>query len=507
MRIITNQFSNSKYLLFALLITGIGFSFLRFVHINADFPSGITTSGTLYTDEGWYANSAIRDYLTGHWYLAGDINTAVTQPGGQVLYRLAFAVFGLSLTSARLTIIILFILLTLFLALWIRNYYGDFTALLSALLLSTNYFAFAYSRLALRYLIALFFIIASFFIIESFKDKSSILRIILASSLMAYAILTYTIAVFAIPLLLFLAWKNGRNARQRLLFPLLTVSIILILAGGYLLAVRNLYPVDVTNDTSIVSITFISHFSEWIRNIKNDVLSIFHNLGWDLVGLTAVLTLSALVVSRQFRSNTIALTLIGYSMIFIATLSINKYSPPRYYLMLLAPFAGLCAISCKSLMDWFYEHKWGRFTWLPLFLVLLTSLHGGWKIVGYLSDPQYSFYHMAQEVKNDIQEREGMTKGVILFGDIADSVSLETGTNAVNSGLWTSSHVAARLEEYRPKYLIVHTSHIDQVAISEGAQVTEIGRWDVFNNYYANGEQVRLYYLIWPGYELITGNP
>src|ERR1700710_1588577 len=76
---------------------------LRFFHLDADFPLGISWSGDLYTDEGWYANAAIRDIVSGEWYLPGDFNPAVTLPVGQLLQRAAFGVFGLGLIPARLT--------------------------------------------------------------------------------------------------------------------------------------------------------------------------------------------------------------------------------------------------------------------------------------------------------------------------------------------------------------------------------------------------------------------
>jgi hypothetical protein len=84
---------------------------------------------------------------------------------------------------------------------------------------------------------------------------------------------------------------------------------------------------------------------------------------------------------------------------------------------------------------------------------------------------------------------------VLLFGDIADSVSLEIGTDSANTLLGLDQQ--AQLAKYHPKYMIVHTSHIDQLAASDGARVEEIGAWDVFGNYYANGEQVRLYLAEW----------
>jgi hypothetical protein len=46
--------------------------------------------------------------------------------------------------------------------------------------------------------------------------------------------------------------------------------------------------------------------------------------------------------------------------------------------------------------------------------------------------------------------------------------------------------------------MIVHTSDIAEIAASQGGEVVELGAWDVFGNYYHNGEQVRLYLVRWP---------
>jgi hypothetical protein len=179
-------------------------------------------------------------------------------------------------------------------------------------------------------------------------------------------------------------------------------------------------------------------------------------------------------------------------------LSINAYEPPRYYIMLLVPFTGLSAIAATTVMQWLSE-KWTQtISYAPLVLILLISIHGSWQILSYLAHPKYSFYQMVHSVGNIIQEREGTVRGVLLFGDIADSISLEIGTNARNSLMWTSSSLGARLQEYHPNYIIKITSNIDQIAISKGAKLTQLGTWNVFDNYYATGEPVRLYYATWP---------
>ena len=493
-----NRTFSSKYLISILLVIDLVFCIIRFININADFPSGITTSGVLYTDEGNYAASAIRHYLTGSWYLNGDLNFAVTQPGNQVLERISFAIFGLSLFSARIVVAIFFLLFVVILALWVRKHYGNPAALLTILVLSTNFYAFAYSRLALRFLIALFFIVASLFVADHQKNPHPLFRIALASFLFSFAVLTYTPASFALPLLLFIAWKNGTTVKNKLFFTLAFSLLIIIVLGIYYYFMLRSFPADISMLSHVISSSFISSFAEWLRNLYDKVILGIKNLGADFTIATILLCGFAFFTSYQFRTNKLVQILIAYTIIYIAVLSIDKYGPPRYYLMLLAPSAALCAIAAVSTNSWFKDHNLVKFAFIPMLLLAFISIHGSWKIITYLSKPEYSFYQMANGVKNIIQSQVGTTRGVILFGDIADSVSLEIGTDALNTDLWLIDTAVARMEKYHPSYLIVHTSNIDQIAVSLGAKVTELGRWDVFNNYYANGEQVRLDYVTWP---------
>jgi hypothetical protein len=121
---------------------------------------------------------------------------------------------------------------------------------------------------------------------------------------------------------------------------------------------------------------------------------------------------------------------------------------------------------------------------------------GARQIVSYMLNPSYTFHDMAHQIGTIIQEREGSTHGVWLFGDISDSVSLEIGTNSLNSLLITNN-LDAKLMKYHPNYMIVHTSNIVDVVAKQGGYIVQLGAWDVFGNYYANGEQVRLYFVEW----------
>jgi hypothetical protein len=76
---------------------------LHAIHLGADFPnwSPWRSDWAKYTDEGWWANAAVRAHVLGHWYRPGDFNPAVAVPVWPALAWLAFSVAGVSLQTAR----------------------------------------------------------------------------------------------------------------------------------------------------------------------------------------------------------------------------------------------------------------------------------------------------------------------------------------------------------------------------------------------------------------------
>ena len=480
----------------ALLVLVLGFSLLRFVNLNADFPTGITWSSELYTDEGQNAASAIRHVLTGQWYLPGDVNTAAYAPVGHILHRISFVLFGLSLSSARITVVVSFLLLVVSAALLVRRSFGDYAALLTALLLTSNYIGFAYSRLATMDLVATSFVVASLYAAGGLKERSRLPRLLIASVLLAFGMLTKLTAVFAVPLLAFLAWRNGSRLKERILFVIATGLAIVVLYGGYRVVMSALFPVEYAGyNRQTLGDTFKT-FHGWVRNVPGRAFLNVEQLGAGFVDLTVLLTGLALAISKRFRRDPLVHLLVGYIIVYTGMLSLHRYGPPRYYLPLLVPFAGLCATACDALVDRLRGMRWSAVAIMPVVLVAAISVGEGRQIAVYLSEPSYSFYQMTHAVGKIIHEREGTVHGVLLFGDVASSVSLEIGTNAVNT--LPGTDVVGRIAECHPKYMIVHTSNIVEIAASEGAEVVELGVWDVFDNYYSNGQQVRLYSVRWP---------
>jgi hypothetical protein len=238
-------------------------------------------------------------------------------------------------------------------------------------------------------------------------------------------------------------------------------------------------------------------FHDWQWSLLHKLPVRILNIGNGLVIVTLLFTALASVVSKRFRIDPLVHLFIGYSVVDIGLLSLNSFGPPRYYLPLLVPFSGMCAVACIALIEWLRERKWSIMSVIPLTLIAGISLQGGSQILTYLSKPSFSFYKMTHTVGNIIQAREGSAHGVMLFGDIADSISIEIGTDAANS-LLIPSDLDSKLRKDHPKYMIVHVSNLVELARLQGGTVTELGAWDVFGNYYANGEQVRLYMVEWP---------
>ena len=495
----TNQVEHSGLgRLFKILILFgvVGLLFLRFVNLDADFPPGITKSAVLYTDEGWYSAAAVRDVLTGDWYVPGDINMAVTMPAGQVFYRVVFALLKPSLASARMMIAFSFLLLTLLTSLLVRRHFGDYAALLTALVLAGNYVAFAYSRLATMDLIATSLIVASLWVADGPPGRGATTRMLAGSAMLTVGILAKNNAVLGLPLLAYLGWRTGTTRQERVRMLAAACVIPLVLVGAYVAYSLSAFPAEWALYQGYGDNLVYSSLQAWYANLAGAFV-LMRRLGIGLVRLVGITAAAALIVSRRYRDDLLIHVFLGYILVYGLMLSVNSYRPVRYYLPLLVPLAGLLGAACVVIWDTVRHTRGDAIAVVPLLVLAVIVAGGARQIRGYLLRPTYSFFNMAHSVGGVIQAREGRVHGVLLFGDIADSVSLEIGTNSANSLLGLDQ--VAQLRRYHPEYLIVHTSDINDLAAAEGATVQQLGAWDVFGNYYANGEQVRLYSARWPG--------
>lgn len=486
---ITRALAVGLLLLTALLLLA------RFVHLDADFPAGITWSGVLYTDEGWYSNAATRHLLTGEWYLPGDFNPAVNMPMGQLLHRTSFAVFGLSLSAARFTEALAFSAVIVLTALLVRRRFGGWAALLTALLLASNYIGFAYSRLAIMEPVGMGFVAAALYLADRAQGARAAWWSALAGLAVSAAILTKSTMIFAVPLVAWLAWAaSGRGAgvelRQRIdvVIPALLVPMFIVL--GHHFAAAMLFPLDYTYFGVLnVGRRGVSGLVDWLANIPAQGIGLLA-LGEGFLAACAVLVAGAWWASREFRRSALVQVLLVYVVIYFASLTVVKYGPPRYFLPMLLPLSALAAIAAVQLVArlsvWSRERQRNcAIVALPLLPLAALVLSGCVHIASYMAKPEYSYRQMATGVADIIRSREGSVDGVVLFSDMADGVALATGLRAVNPVI-ALEPMSAQIARHHPRYVLLHRHQdlMEKELRPFGGRLVELGAWDIYGNYH-----------------------
>ena len=474
-----------------LIIIIVLFAVLRFVNLEADFPAGITQSGLLYTDEGWWANAASNHFITGKWYVEGDYNPIVNLPIGQLIQAATFSIFGLKLVSARLTVSIFSIFLVLLTYLLARRYVNNFISWLVAFLLIVNFFFFAYSRLAILEVLMLSFIVLSILVASAYRTKHHILIIVLSSSILAIAALTKTTAIFALPVLMYVSSLRQENIKKRLLLSGISALIFFAVFITYNYLASSSYPDDFSY---FKEFNINSKFSWYPIDIaKNAIKAVWRArcISPIIYPFSIFLSSILLVRSRKFRNNILVRLSFLWLFLYFGFLSTTSYQPQRYYLPLLIPTVVLFSISIVSV------HKYLKkpyMVFLQCLVVLYATVFNGYKVVEYIRKPSFTFVDMARDVKQIINRDYQDYRDVILLGHFANSISLETGIQSINTTYGTGK-IQWKMAKYKPQYYISKGLEHGVVNIlNESYRLEHISKWDVFNNYCSN-KKVRLFKL------------
>ena len=475
---------------------------LRFFHLDADFPLGKDWSGDLYTDEGWYANAAVREVISGRWYLPGDFNPAVNLPMGQLLQRAAFGVFGLGLISARITGALASSAVILLAALVVRRGAGVQAGLLTSLILASSYIGFAFSRLAILEPIGVVFVMSALFVSQRMAGRPALPLSILSGLLVSAAVLVKGTMIFAIPVVAYAAWLSGRGGRERLRLVGVFLLVSFVTVGGWQIIARHFFQADfIYFETINLGARQVTGIGDWVSNLHRQWRNM-QILGRGFVDVLLLLVILAGVTSANFRAMPLVRLLVLYAVAYFSLLSIVSFGPPRYFVPLLVPLAGLGAIACIELTRWCRQARQATrirlLALLPGLLVVMMVFSGCGRIAAYMARPHYSLLRMATSVRTIIDHREGRTSGVVLLGNMADTVALVTGVRAVNTHIGVLP-LAERLETYRPSYVLIHT---DEAAVmgairASGGHATRLGAWDVYGNYYGSGQDIQLFGIDW----------
>lgn len=475
----------------AILAVIVVFALMRFLYIQADFPSGITWSGVLYTDEGWYSNAAITHNLEGRWYIEGDFNPIVNLPFGQVLQVINFKLNGMSLASARFIAALSTVLLGILIYLLMAKDNGIFISLFSVMILFSNYIIFAYSRIDLLELPMTFFVLMSIVIVYCF-DARKVNVVFASSSILVLAVLTKSLAIFALPILLYIIYVKGETTRERYLLPLCASVIV-----ATVILIYNL----------IVSYAFPNDYNYFNQMNFADRLS-FHPLELIGSGLSAImqaklldpivypmtlgLSFFMIIFSKDFRTNRLVHISLLWMLSFYCLLALTRYHPPRYFLPIMIPICVLLGV-CFKVVNSKIENRVG--TVIMMTMVVSAVLLNLLKIGICLAQPNFSFVTMTHQVEKLISDRSRNKKDVLLMGNMANSISLETGIRSINATVGTHD-LMWKVGKYKPDYYV--SLGIEPEAINKLEKMYKlvlIGTFDVYQNYYG-GKKVLLFQLV-----------
>jgi hypothetical protein len=389
----------------------------------------------------------------------------------------------MSLSTARLTVSLAFAVIAFVVFRFVKEFAGIEGAAIGAFLLGINFIAFAYSRVATLDLLSTMFVVIGLALLLR-RDQRGFGRDIAAGIVLTLAILTKSIAIYAIPVAVFAAWTPGRPGRENITRCLTVALLPILLVSLYTFGVYRAYEAD-----------YRYYFSTITPNADNPVATFVSGVGGvQHVGRgftlgCILLTLAAARYSRRFRTHRLVILSTAWIGAFLVVLSLRQYTPPRYYLPLVVPFSILGGLAVHHLTA-----QRGYKMAIALAWTVLAGIAAieGRKVVELLASPHFSFVRMAREVAKITQSSGSEVR---LFGAIADSVALETGIYPVNS-IHAPRPLDWKLDHFRPTHWIAFADAAAGPHVEARYRLTEIGAWEIFggNPYYAR-DRVRLFLL------------
>lgn len=443
-----------------------GLALLHGLHLGADFPNHSPwPDWAKYTDEGWYANAAIRMHLQGHWLHPGGFNPAVAVPLWPALLALLFRFTGVSLIAARALASALFCLNLLLVERLLRTRLPRWATLLALTLLVTSPFLFAFSRLALLEPLLLTLTLLALWLalriaslplpsgplpFESLPSPPrSVLPALLLGLLIAAMILAKTTAVFLLPAIAGAAFLSLRtqslciqplSAQPRRWLCILSVSGAT--AGGLLLVWTallvhfhllqdltyfffiNRYPRPQTAPGWLASLGWSLHGTLWIDPILLPLLGLLM-----LVWLASLRRPWALALGRDpvFVASLVA---VAGMILFMAA---QDHTQPRYYTVV-AVFAWMALVQLLAAL--LRQGKFLRIVGsVALLVVFAATARNTAQTLQFLRHPQYTWVDAARALTAYVDAHPGSPR--LLLATSGDEITLMTGLPAVNDDFGT----------------------------------------------------------------------
>ena len=398
----------------------------RFAWLLADFPnhSPWWLDQAKFTDEGWWANGAVRHLLLGHWQIAGDYNPAIVVPVWPLLLTAVFYFTGISLVAAR-AVSVLFSIATVALVYALARRYSDsVSAAAAALLLAASPFAFAFARLATLDTILVFEFCLMLWI-ASFADQTRRWPQIALGIMIPLTLLTKTTALVLLPAIFWLLWRGTQRRFPRTL--LVTGAIAVALMGFFLAAVlHSRYAADYHYFFDINALADVDPrlTGSYLRQLVRNGLWIDRVL---YPAAIAVLLLSLIRLRSLWKNPLFTASWIAIAGQAVFILRRQDDYAPRYFLPMLAPIILIVVLPLHGL-----RVRRAAFTWLFASTMTIACVFDASQTLRFLHDRQFQYVDAAQSIQAIV--RRDRTTPQLLLGTSADQLSLMTGLAAINDG-------------------------------------------------------------------------
>jgi 4-amino-4-deoxy-L-arabinose transferase-like glycosyltransferase len=428
-----------------LLLLALLLCLLRFAYLRADFPnhSPWMIDQAKFTDEGWWANAAVRHFLNGHWQVAGDYNPAAAVPVWPVLLTMVFHFTGVSFVAARAVNVFFSISTVVLVYLLVRRYASETAAAVAALLLAASPFAFAFSRLAtLDTMVNFEFCL--FLWIASYANPRRIWPSILLGILIPILLLTKTTAVVLVPAVVWLLWMGTK--KRLLLSTLLVGAVAGAGIGVYLsLVLRSRYADDYHYFFDINALADV----EWGRTAFLLRQLLRHCTWIDPIlypAALAVLLLSLVWLRQLWRNPLFTASWIAFAGEAVYILRRQDDYAPRYFLAMLVPLILVLVLALHPLK--MRNRKLASLLGVTLALAVVLDTA---RVLGFLSHRQYQFYNAAESIKAIVNADPNAHR--LLLGSSGDQLSLMTGVRSINDG-YSSEDLTEKLSRYQPGWYV-----------------------------------------------------
>jgi MFS family permease len=414
----------------------VAFALLHALHLKADFPnhSPWFSDWAKYTDEGWYGDAAMRAHLLGHWYQAGDLNTAVALPVLPFLEWVLFFFTGVSVVAARGLAVGFFCANLVLSYLLLRRRTPRWAGLLAVTLLATSPFYYCFSRLAILEQPLTALLLAALNVAVRLKEWR---RPVVAASglglLFALMMLTKTTAVFLLPALgwalMVDLWEDRRQMLRCAAALLGTAGIVYagwlaliahagLMADYHYLFFINKYPKPHEIYWPLVSLRWSINGGFWVGHI--------------LFPLAAAVVAGAVVAhKREWGRGLLTDPVFGASVWavvgYIGFMAYQNHPQPRYFAVVALFSFLLVAQGAAALLHDCYGaggDRRRRLGWALIVLAGVAALNGAVRVARFALHPQYSFVQAAEGLTNYIDAHPNGNR--LLLSISADEITLVT---------------------------------------------------------------------------------